>query len=75
VSYHNYLFLTIKKYKNDYFLYMLLEGNLHKLEKVEDFLDYYINPVIETPFAGNLKPFNRLKSTLKEILKQKRTFS
>jgi acyl carrier protein len=68
LGFQNYRFLTFKKYKNDFFLYMLSEGNLEKLNITEDYLDPFIEHVIDTPFSGTLKPFNRLKKTLDEML-------
>jgi len=68
LGFQNYRFLTFKKYKNDFFLYLLSEGNLEKLNITEDYLDVFIEHVIDTPFSGTLKPFNRLKKTLDEML-------
>jgi len=36
LGFQRYRFLTFKKYKNEYFLSLLSEGNLQKLDKVED---------------------------------------
>ncbi len=69
LGFQNYRFLTFKKYKNDYFLYILSEGNLEKLNKVEAFLDPFVEHVVDSPFSGTLKPFNRIKNTLTELLK------
>jgi hypothetical protein len=74
LGYQNYRFLTFKKYPNEYFLYMLLEGNLKKLDKVEEEFDRYIQHVVDSPFSGTLKPFNRLKATFKEMLLKKRVY-
>ena len=74
LGFQNYRFLTFKKYKNDYFLYLLSEGNLEKLDIVEDYLDPYIEHVVDKTFSGTLKPFNRLKNTLAELLSTKRFF-
>ncbi|MBD3341520.1 MAG: hypothetical protein GF353_20620 [Candidatus Lokiarchaeota archaeon] len=75
MGFQNYRFLTFQKYKNDYFLSLLSEGNLHKIRKVEDKLEPYIEHVIDDPFIGNLKPFNRLKMTLKEFFSKSREFT
>ncbi|MHA1104675.1 MAG: hypothetical protein ACTSPN_03015 [Promethearchaeota archaeon] len=74
LKFQNYRFLTFKKYKNDFYLYLLSEGNLEKLNKVEDYLDPFVGHVVDTPFSGTLKPFNRLKNTLVDMLKKKRFF-
>ena len=74
LGFQNYRFLTFKKYKNDYFLYLLSEGNLEKLNKVEDYLDPFIEHVVDNPFSGTLKPFNRLKNTLADMISTKRFF-
>jgi len=74
LGFQNYRFLTFKRYQNDYFLSILSEGNLKKIEKAEETLDPYINHVIDEPFTGNLKPFNRLKGTIKDLLQKNREF-
>ena len=74
LGFQSYGFLTFKKYPNEYFLYMLLEGNLKKLNLVEDEFDKYIQHVVDSPFSGTLKPFNRLKNTFKEMLSKKRVY-
>ena len=67
LKYQQYRFITFKKYPNDYFLSLLSEGNLKKIPKAEDKLNPLIYHVIDTPFEGNLKPFNQLKATLKDM--------
>ncbi len=74
LKFQNYRFLTFNKYKNDFYLYLLSEGNLEKLNKVEDYLDPFIEHVVDTTFSGTLKPFNRLKNTLAAMLTTKRFF-
>ncbi|MFX1356862.1 MAG: hypothetical protein ACFFA8_06200 [Promethearchaeota archaeon] len=66
LGFQQYRFLTFKKYQNDYFLSFISEGNLKKLEKTEKELEPLLYYGIDTPFSGNLKPFNRLKATLKQ---------
>ena len=75
LSFQNYRFLTFKKFENDYFLYMLSEGNLGKLDNVEDELNPYVEHVTSTAFSGNLRPFNSLKMSLNELFENKRSFS
>ncbi|MFX0056828.1 MAG: hypothetical protein ACFE85_02675 [Candidatus Hodarchaeota archaeon] len=69
LGFQNYRFLTFKKYQNDYFLSFLSEGNLKKIENVEKELEPLLHHGIDSPFSGNLKPFNRLKATLTEKFK------
>ena len=74
LGFQKYRFLTFRKYQNDYYLNLLSEGNLGKIEKVEELLDANINPLTETSFSGNLQPFNKLKTKLKEDLNKRRKF-
>ncbi len=74
LGFQNYKFLTFKKYANDYFLYMLSEGNLGKLNAVENQLNPYIDDVTNSPFSGNLRPFNSLKLSLNEFFNKTRSF-
>ena len=74
LGFQHYRFLTFKKYKNDYYLNLLSEGNLEKIEKVEQLLDVNIESLTSTPFSGNLQPFNKLKNELKENLEKRRKF-
>jgi len=67
LGFQRYRFLTFKKYQNDYFLSSLSEGNLQKLDKVESKVEPYLYHAIDKPFSGNLRPFNKLKTTLKDI--------
>ena len=73
LGFQRYRFLTFKKYQNDYFLSMLSEGNLGKINQVEQLLDPHINEKTKTAFSGNLKPFNELKLALiKKFSKRKK---
>ncbi|UCD01373.1 MAG: hypothetical protein JSV23_10935 [Promethearchaeota archaeon] len=74
LGFQKYRFLTFKKYKNDYFLSMLTEGNLGKIEKVEQLLDPKIDQITTMVFSGNLKPFNELKITLAENFSKRKKF-
>jgi hypothetical protein len=74
LGFQKYRFLTFKKYHNDYYLSFLSEGNLDKIEKVEALLDLEINNVLDTPFSGNLKPFNMLKIRLENHFSKRRKF-
>ncbi|MBY9020653.1 MAG: hypothetical protein KGD67_06330 [Candidatus Lokiarchaeota archaeon] len=70
LSFQNYRFLTFKKYSNDYFLSCLTEGNLKKIDIIEAQLEPIMNSGINTPFSGNLRPYNKLKSKIKELVKK-----
>ncbi|MFW9866118.1 MAG: hypothetical protein ACFFEN_08485 [Candidatus Thorarchaeota archaeon] len=74
LGFQRFRFLTFKKYQNNYFLSLLSEGNLEKLEGVEELLDEEINSVTHTDFSGNLKPFNELKSRLNRKLRKRNKF-
>jgi hypothetical protein len=74
LGFQKYRFLTFKRYQNDYYLNLLSEGNLEKIEKVEDLLDTNILPLTDTIFSGNLQPFNKLKNKLKDDLLKRRKF-
>ena len=68
LSFQKYRFLTFKKYQHDYFLSFLSEGNLKKIELVEKKIDPYLYHGIDTPFAGNLRPFNKIKTSVKDVI-------
>ena len=70
LGFQNYRFLTFKKYRNDYFLSCLTEGNLKIINTIETQLEPILVNGINTPFSGNLRPFNKLKSKIKELLKK-----
>lgn len=74
LGFQKYRFLTFKKYQNDYFLSMLSEGNLGKVEQIEGLLDPKIKKMTESAFSGNLKPFNELKVELEQKFKKRRKF-
>ena len=62
-----YQFITFKKYQNNYLLSLISEGNLNKLEEVEEMLDLYLTPIVVNAFTGNLKPFDEAKIILREV--------
>ena len=74
LGFQKYRFLTFKKYENDYFLSMLSEGNLGKIEQVEQLINPVISKVSNTVFSGNLRPFNELKSSVTEDFSKRRKF-
>ena len=77
LGFQKYRFLTFRKYQNDYFLSALSEGNLRKIENIEAQIEPILYHGISTPFSGNLRPFNRLKATIKDLFKKvpKRKFT
>jgi hypothetical protein len=75
LGFQDYRFLTFKQYKNDYFLYSLSKGNLEKLRTAEEILNPFVLAVVDEPFSGNLRPFNKVKATLKKFLNEKNQFS
>jgi len=74
LGFQKYRFLTFKKYQNDYFLSMLSEGNLGRIEKVEELVDPKIREITLNEFSGNLKPFNELKIDLEQKFRERRKF-
>ncbi|UCC20700.1 MAG: hypothetical protein JSV62_05290 [Promethearchaeota archaeon] len=74
LGFQKYRFLTFKKYQNDYFLSLLSEGNLEKIEQIEKLLDHDIGRITSTVFSGNLKPFNTLKIELEQKFNKRRKF-
>ncbi len=74
LGFQKYRFLTFKKYENDYFLSMLSEGNLEKIEQVENLINPKIIQVANSMFSGDLKPFNVLKKTIEKKFTKKRNF-
>lgn len=74
LGFQRYRFITFQQYPNDFFLNLLTEGNLEKLPKIERILEPYISHATDEPFAGNLKPFNRLRKTLMNKFEDNRVF-
>ncbi len=74
LGFQKYRFITFKKYQNDYFLSLLSEGNLGKVEQVEKLLENKIKEATKTSFSGNLKPFNKLRVNLEHKFKKRRKF-
>ena len=74
LGFQHYRFLTFQKFKNEYYTSLLTEGNLEKLESLEEHLEPLISRVVESPFYGDLKPFNMLKRELSDNLSKSRAF-
>lgn len=70
VGFQKYRYLTFKKCFNDFFLYFLSEGNLHKILTVESQIEALLQEKIQTPFNGDLRPFNELKAEIKEMFQK-----
>jgi hypothetical protein len=74
LGFQQYRFITFKKYQNEYYLSLLSEGNLGKVDQVEQLLESTLIEAVKTPFSGNLKPFNILRQQFETNLKKKRKF-
>ena len=74
LGFQKYRFITFKKYQNEYFLSLLSEGNLGKIEQVERLLETFTIEATLTPFSGNLKPFNKLRLELESNFRKRRKF-
>jgi len=74
LAFQKYRFITFKKYQNDYLLYLISEGNLGRVEHIEQLLDSDIKGVTKSPFSRNLKPFNKLRVDLENKFKKGRKF-
>jgi len=74
LGFQNYRFLTFTKLENEYILNMLSEGNIEKLEKVENLLQNIVKDTAQTKFHGDLRPFNKLKTDFKRFF-EKNVFS
>ncbi|MHA1931195.1 MAG: hypothetical protein ACW96X_01570 [Promethearchaeota archaeon] len=68
VGFQKYRFLTFKKCINDFFLYFLSEGNLKKISIAESQFEPLLQEKIQTPFNGDLSPFNELKAEIKKMI-------
>jgi len=74
LGFQNYRFLTFTQLEEDYIINMLSEGNIEKLEKVEELLQNVVQDAVQTKFHGDLRPFNKLKTDLKRFF-EKTVFS
>ena len=73
LGYQKMRYLLFEKLDNEYFIYMLAEGNLVQYESVLEQLKGLVKPYTEKPFRGDLKPFIELKKKITEFF-QMRTF-
>lgn len=71
LGFQNYRFLTFTKLENEYIFNMLSEGNIEKLEKVENLLQNIVKDTVKNKFHGDLRPFNTLKTEIKNFFEIK----
>lgn len=67
LGYEKYRYLLFEKLRNDYYLYMLAEGNIKKYQSVVEVLVEMTDSVIDNPFKGDLAPFSKLKKQFIEF--------
>lgn len=73
LGYEKYRYLIFEKLPNDYFIYMLAEGNLEKYDSVAEILKEMAEPYTRKPFRGDLRPFIELRKQITDFF-QIRTF-
>ncbi len=73
LGYQKYRYLLFEKLTNDYFIYLLAEGNLEKYGTVVEILKEIVEPYIHKPFRGDLRPFIELRKQITDFF-QIRTF-
>ena len=64
LGYDKYKYLLFEKLTNDYFLYILADGNLEKYREISSELVDITKEVTKKPFKGDLKPFIKLRKEL-----------
>jgi DNA-directed RNA polymerase subunit RPC12/RpoP len=64
LGYERYRYMIFEKLQNDYFMYMLAEGNLEKARSVVAYLKELVGPVTVNAFKGDLHPFLRLRDQI-----------
>ena len=67
LGYENFRYLLFEKLRNDYYLYMLAEGNLNKYDSIMEILVDMTDSFIDKPFKGDLAPFSNLKKQFMEF--------
>jgi len=70
LGFQKYRYIAFRRFKNDYFLTCLAEGNLEKIEEAIDLIAFFIEPAINLPFSGNLREFNKIKAKLRKFFKE-----
>jgi hypothetical protein len=73
LGYQKYRYLLFEKLPNEYFIYMLAEGNLKNYASVVEMLKEMVEPYTHKPFRGDLRPFIELKKKITTFF-QIRTF-
>jgi len=67
-AFQKYLFLSIKKLENQYYLYCITEGNIENLKSLESFLYLHLKDGVSNKFTYSLKIFNEMKKKIREII-------
>ena len=70
LGFQQYRFLTFRKCKKGYFLSCIAEGNLKKIEEIEDELEILLEHVIGVPFTGSLEEIRKIKKEIRKIIKE-----
>ena len=70
LGFQQYRFLTFRKCKKGYFLSCIAEGNLKKIEEIEDKLEILLEHVIGVPFTGSLEEIRKIKKEIRKIIKE-----
>ncbi len=73
LGFQKFRYLLFEKLPNDYFIYMLAEGNLKQYETIAERLREIVEPYTHKPFRGDLGPFTDLKRQISDFF-QIRTF-
>ncbi|MHA1112129.1 MAG: hypothetical protein ACTSRE_13555 [Promethearchaeota archaeon] len=73
LGYQKFRYLIFEKLPNDYFIYMLAEGNLEKYDTVAEILKEIAEPYTRKTFRGDLRPFIELRKQIADFF-QIRTF-
>lgn len=67
-GFQKYLFLSIKKLENQYYLYCITEGNIENLKSLESFLYMHLKDGLSKKFNSSLKIFNEIKNKIREVI-------
>jgi len=68
LGFQKYRFITFRECENDYLLVCISEGNSEKIGEIEDILEYLLEPVTKVLFRGNLRPFRKMKGTIRNLI-------
>ncbi|MHA1728185.1 MAG: hypothetical protein ACTSWY_05585 [Promethearchaeota archaeon] len=67
LGYDKFRYLLFERLKNNYYLYMLAEGNLNKYGTIMERVIEMVEPITKIPFKGDLKPFIKLKKKITDF--------